>query len=432
MYGATAHQPPGLFAMSLFRHVLFAFVYGALAVVVALTLRYSIEGIDRWVAVGIGALVLVFGAVIHEVYSRQERERQFREAILDLTRERSTLEAELARTRSELGTLRDRMQTTESGSEAGQAIAAISTEVRLLRQLVDRLSDGDAKLASSAPIHEPLRARPPDPPAPRSTAAPTGPTEAGPGEPDMKEPEQPAPDLGILVRDAVRHDRIDIALQPIVRLPQRTVAFYEALSRVRLPDGTVLLPADYVPVAERAGAITAIDNLLLFRCIQLTRRAIRRHDAVGFFSNLSHHTLHDRHFLAELAEFLEDNRELPPHLIFDIRFEALAGAADSLSPTLERINRLGVRFSVEDIPRLDVRDIEMMARHRIRFAKIDAATLIDLARNGLSLEPIKHALARGAIDLIASKVETRDMLVELLDLPVAFGQGLLFGEPKVG
>ena len=421
--------------MSLFRHVLFAFVYGALAVVVALTLRYSIDGIDRWVAVGIGALVLVFGAVIHEVYSRQERERQFRESILDLAKERSALEAELAKTRSELGALRDRVRTTEAGGEAGQTMAAISTEVRLLRQLVDRLSDGEARRASPAPgrIHEPLRARPTDPVPSRPAAASADPTAAAhPNEPDTRTTDQPASDLGILVRDAVRHDRIDIALQPIVRLPQRTVAFYEALSRVRLPDGTALLPTDYVPAAERAGAITAIDNLLLFRCIQLTRQALRRNDAVGFFSNISHYTLQDRHFLAELAEFLEDNRELPPHLIFDIRFEALVDAADSLSPTLERIGRLGVRFSVEDLPRLDAQDIEMMTRHRIRFAKIDAANLLDLARTGRSLEPIKHALARGAIDLIASKVETEETLVELLDLPIAFGQGLLFGEPKVG
>ncbi len=47
-----------------------------------------------------------------------------------------------------------------------------------------------------------------------------------------------------------------------------------------------------------------------------------------------------------------------------------------------------------------------------------------------ALRAIKRRLDESAIDLIVDRIESEAQLVELLDLPVDFGQGLLFGEPR--
>ena len=46
------------------------------------------------------------------------------------------------------------------------------------------------------------------------------------------------------------------------------------------------------------------------------------------------------------------------------------------------------------------------------------------------MNSLKGAMDRQAMDLIVEKIETEEMLVELLDLKIDFGQGYLFGEPK--
>jgi cyclic-di-GMP phosphodiesterase TipF (flagellum assembly factor) len=59
--------------------------------------------------------------------------------------------------------------------------------------------------------------------------------------------------------------------------------------------------------------------------------------------------------------------------------------------------------------------------------------LHELARGDdpqLDMRRFKGALDRCAMDLIVEKIETDDMLLDLLDLKIDYGQGYLFGEPR--
>ena len=82
--------------------------------------------------------------------------------------------------------------------------------------------------------------------------------------------------------------------QPIVSLPQRRVRpgwrtarpgrrHFECLSRIRADENSIMVPGDYVNVAERAGLIAGVDNMLLYRCVQLVRRVQRQNQNVGLF-----------------------------------------------------------------------------------------------------------------------------------------------------
>ncbi len=48
----------------------------------------------------------------------------------------------------------------------------------------------------------------------------------------------------------------------------------------------------------------------------------------------------------------------------------------------------------------------------------------------LDIDAVKQAFERASIDLIVDRVETEQALVEVLDLPIDYGQGVLFGEPR--
>ena len=83
-------------------------------------------------------------------------------------------------------------------------------------------------------------------------------------------------DLLETIRASLEENRVDLYLQPIVSLPQRKLRYYEALSRLRAEDGTVIMPAQYINVAAPAGLMSVVDNLLLFRCVQIVRRLIQK------------------------------------------------------------------------------------------------------------------------------------------------------------
>ncbi len=235
-----------------------------------------------------------------------------------------------------------------------------------------------------------------------------------------------------LLNDAVKSDRIEVFLQPIVSLPQRKLRFYELFTRIRTSDGQLVTPERYLSLASESGVLSGIDNLQLLRCVQMIRDSDRRNSTLRFFCNISSATLRDTGFMTELVQFLGQNSVLAPKLIFELSQADLASMSADLVPVLDGLGRLGCRFSMDGVYSLDFPMAALSAR-KIRTVKIDGDMLLsEFQRLGgrERLVEIKKQLDQNGIDLIISKIETETQLRELLDLNIDYGQGYLFGEPR--
>jgi cyclic-di-GMP phosphodiesterase TipF (flagellum assembly factor) len=408
-------------------------IYVVPAALIALGLPPRVSDLPPGMALVFGLLVLLGGALLHLGYAlARSRERAdgevagAMEAIAHLERVQRRLEGDLAQMRNALADLQSRPE---------QNVGAVVAEVKVLQSLVERLYSA----RSTAP--EPAAA--PSPSAASSVAAkpaaPAAPTTNGAGAGGGSLPMPPvAEGLGEqeildLVREGLRANAVELALQPIVSLPQRKRRFFECFSRVRTHDGGVIVPEQYLEVAERHGLVTAIDNLLLFRCIQTLRRIRKGNANVGFFLNISPNTLADRGFFRDFIQLMAQNIELAPALVFEFPQRALAEADDSLWRDLDRLAQMGFRFSIDQVTDLDLDAATLSGRH-FRFLKLEAARVTQAARSGLlGNDPklLKRTLDSYAIDLIVERIETEPMLLEVLDLHVDFGQGFLFGEPRI-
>ena len=124
-------------------------------------------------------------------------------------------------------------------------------------------------------------------------------------------------DLLETIRLSLEENRVDLYLQPIVSLPQRKLRYYEALSRLRAEDGSVIMPAQYIKVAAPAGLMSVVDNLLLFRCVQIVRRLTQKSREIGIFCNISGDTLADAEFFPQFLDYMQANRDLAGQIIFE-------------------------------------------------------------------------------------------------------------------
>ncbi len=230
-----------------------------------------------------------------------------------------------------------------------------------------------------------------------------------------------------VARQALRDDRIDLVLQPIVLLPQRKRRYYECFSRLRTSDGYMILPEQYIGLAEREGIVAAIDNMLLIRCIQLVRKIQYRSEKLDFFCNISSHTLGDDAFFADFVDFLESNGDLAKHLIFEFSQSDYEAWDSGAAVYLRRLADLGCRFSLDGVHHLNV-DGEILARRNFHFVKVQAELLLADAAAG---EALADNLKEHGVRLVAEKVEDEDALVEVMDLGVDCAQGYLFGEPRL-
>lgn len=233
-------------------------------------------------------------------------------------------------------------------------------------------------------------------------------------------------------RDALERARVVLFVQPIVSLPSRRVRFYETFSRIRLDDGELIGPEHYLRIATEAGLIAAIDNNLLFRCVQLMRR-LRRHDrAYGFFCNISPHTLRDDTFFPQFIEFLAENAELAGDLVFEFAQADVEQHYAAVENGLERLARLGYRFSLDRVSRQGL-NFRALAQRHFRYVKFDTNLILELEASpdgAARINKLVSEAGAAGISLIVEKIETERELVELLDHRFAFGQGYLFGAPK--
>lgn len=242
------------------------------------------------------------------------------------------------------------------------------------------------------------------------------------------------------VKAALAENRVDLYLQPIVSLPQRRTVFYESFSRLRDDSGRVMMPAEYLAVAEPEGLVAAIDNLLLFRCVQIVRRLAKQDRKVGIFCNISLASLSDEQFFPQFLDFLSANKDMAGALIFELGQSAFSRRGAVEARHMARLADLGFRFSLDKVIDLDL-DYQDLARADVKFIKVGAQMLLDQleetdGRLVIKSLPDLHAsdfsrlTRRYGVEIIVEKVESERQIVDILDLDLAFGQGHLFGEPR--
>jgi len=378
--------------------------YLCMAVIVGLLLARGGAGDGAAVAGFIGTLALAFA--FHGVFERMIVERSLREELAQVRDAQMYLNDQIERIDARLTEV---VETV--AHDALQRSEELSTEVHHLEDIVARMS---ARLEDELHFH------------------------VGIAQGARESAQSSA--LLETVRGALADGRVDLYLQPAVALPQRRTVFYESFSRLRDETGRVMMPAEYLAVAEPEGLVTAIDNLLLFRCVQIVRRLAKQDRKVGIFCNISLASLADEEFFPQFLEFIRANRDLAGALIFELG----QGAFDARGPiearNMAKLAELGFRFSLDKVADLDL-DFQDLARADVKFVKIAAQMLLDQLMDldgGTAFKALPDLQAsdyaalcrRYGVEVIAEKVESERQVVDILELDIAYGQGHLFGEPR--
>ncbi|HUO11519.1 MAG TPA: EAL domain-containing protein, partial [Caulobacteraceae bacterium] len=229
------------------------------------------------------------------------------------------------------------------------------------------------------------------------------------------------------VREALAENRVDLYLQPVVTLPQRRTVFYESFSRLRDATGQVMMPAQYLSVAEPEGLVAAIDNLLLFRCVQIVRRLAKQDRKVAIFCNISLSSLGDETFFPQFLEFLSENRDMAGGLIFELGLAAFEQRGSVEARNMAKLADVGFRFSIDKVTDVDAIDFRELQRADVKFIKIAAETMLEQIQDARArdIHPSDFAsLARryGA-EIIAEKIEAERQVIDVLELDIGYGQG---------
>jgi cyclic-di-GMP phosphodiesterase TipF (flagellum assembly factor) len=119
-------------------------------------------------------------------------------------------------------------------------------------------------------------------------------------------------------------------------------------------------------------------------------------------------------------------------IVFEFREADLINLDEAGAAALGALVDLGFNLCVSQLQNFDV-EADQLVEGGVRFVKVDAEMLMPAINDDAEtarIRRLKRGLDDAGIDLIVSGIANEQLLVELLDFDVEFGQGPLFGDPR--
>jgi diguanylate cyclase (GGDEF)-like protein/PAS domain S-box-containing protein len=235
------------------------------------------------------------------------------------------------------------------------------------------------------------------------------------------------------LRGALAGRQLRLWFQPIVRLASAGIVGAEALLRWQHPDGRLVHPSEFIPVAEQTGLIVPIGTWVLDEaCRQLGewRDRFGTKD-LGISVNVSAVQLRDEGFPRLVAAALEREQLDPGSLCLEITESVLMDDPATAVDILGRLKELDVRLAIDDFG-TGYSSLSYLQRFQVDTLKIDRSFLAGLGRDD-DASTIVRLILRLAGNLglvvVAEGVEDQTQLAELVELGCDQAQGFHFSCP---
>ncbi|MHB1535430.1 MAG: putative bifunctional diguanylate cyclase/phosphodiesterase [Acidimicrobiales bacterium] len=229
------------------------------------------------------------------------------------------------------------------------------------------------------------------------------------------------------LRRAIAEDQLRLAFQPVVDLSSGRVEGFEAQVRWAHPVRGMLLPSEFMPIAEESSLARHIGGWILRRGAELMAGYLPRLPHVALGVNISSRQLAGNQFVDELDEILGESRLPPDHLILEVT-ESLA-MSPSFEQTLHHLRERKVRLAIDDLG-AGYSNLAYLKRLPVSILKIDRSFVSELGVDDRNRAIVATLLDLGAsfgMDVVADGIESPEQLGILRQLRCPFGQGKLLG-----
>jgi cyclic-di-GMP phosphodiesterase TipF (flagellum assembly factor) len=348
-------------------------------------------------------VAVAFGCVavmLLERSLRQRSEARLERAIEDLAR--------LLSTDAQAGAVLSQRINALTDANAGSRLDAIEADVSVLGTVVRQVAEAVAE-------QEEARRSAPEPAAPAPQSAPAPSEEDG-----FPEPVIPAE----LLREAIEDSRLTYHIEPVLALPQRRPYGYDLVPRLRLEEGELADPPDFMPRRGHVDLVRRIEAMGLDEAIVIARRARTAGQPIRLFPALTRATIANATASEQLLATLDANRAVAEALAFTVRQEEWRQLMPSEKALLAQMGQRGVGFSLTGAAslRFDFGELEGIGFTTVRF---DATRFLRQPETFTDFHTADIAAyaKRFHMDLVATGIVDEQQLLTLFEDGVVLMQG---------
>ncbi|KFX69166.1 hypothetical protein TMS3_0117030 [Pseudomonas taeanensis MS-3] len=236
----------------------------------------------------------------------------------------------------------------------------------------------------------------------------------------------------LALRDAADVGRISIELQPQIDLRHRQVIGVEALARWRRKDGTMVPPAQFIPLAEATGYILPLGDLLL----RLSMAAASQLAAAGYPQlrvavNVSALQLLQPDFVKRFSCLLAAAGVVPAQMEVEITESVAMRSFETVCEQLTALRAMGVTIAIDDFGTgfSSLSYLRCLPADRLKIDRSFIMEIGEVPSQQLIADAVIKIASRVGMQVIAEGVETQEQVGWILDQGCHEAQGFLFARP---
>ncbi|MEJ6003073.1 putative bifunctional diguanylate cyclase/phosphodiesterase [Paucibacter soli] len=229
---------------------------------------------------------------------------------------------------------------------------------------------------------------------------------------------------------ALAEDRIEMYLQPQVRLADQNSVGAEALVRWRTREGAIVMPDRFIAVAEHTGAIVQIGERMVEKA--LAHLASWPDARLRISVNLSLRQLEEPDFAAWVTAQCDAHGVARERLRLEITETAFAVHSEQVGPALAALTEAGFELSIDDFG-TGQSSLGRLAEIAVHELKLDRSLVRGIEHDARARRVAGLIVELGrdlGVEVLAEGIETEGQLAVLQQLGCVLGQGWLFGRAQ--
>lgn len=249
---------------------------------------------------------------------------------------------------------------------------------------------------------------------------------------DMEEKLTREMELSRLIKEGLKADYFYLVYQPQYKLDRKTLRGFETLIRMKAPDGAMISPGEFIPVAEKNDLILQIDDYVLRRALKEFRDVIEQTKQDVIISvNIFAKNIADLNFVHKVRDILDETGFKAENLELEITEYCLVQSIDITIENIKKLRQMGIQVALDDFG-TGYTSLSYLAQMPINLLKLDKSLIDDIQTLQKKQDFVTAVISMGHImgcEVISEGVEYEEQLAVLNNQSCDYIQGYVWGKP---
>lgn len=229
------------------------------------------------------------------------------------------------------------------------------------------------------------------------------------------------------IKNALKQDNFELYFQPVVDVNNQNILHHEALLRLQGDDNQLILPGQFIPLAEQFGLMPQIDRLVVKNSLHF----LQQNPGTNLFINISGISLSDQSLLLDIETMILQSGLNAARIGFEITETSAVKDLALTQNWIKRLKKIGCQFALDDFGK-GFSSFTYLRLLPVDYLKIDGTFICNLDSDQTNRAFVAAmntiALSLG-IKTIAEFVDNENILKVLQELEIDCAQGYYFGLP---